>query len=580
MAERLVPEHEPLNLERSRRRFFPGTFFSDPAWIFQAAALLFLTAFFYWPLTRFLFGPHPLDPKASFLELKILFDFLGDSWNLGVLGFSFFQAFLSAFLSVLLGFGVAWIQVHYHFPGKRWFRLLTFLPFVLPSIVVVLAMILFFGNNGWINRGLMMFLGEKEPPLQFLYSLNGILIAHVYYNFPIAAKLIGDQWSRLSEDFERAARSLGAGGLNRFFGLTLPMLRPSLVSAFILIFLLCLNSFPIILVLGGGIHHTTIEVQIYQLARIELDLEGAAVLALLQALISISILALLIRTRSALGRPKKIYQRSLLVELSQAKAPAWISAIFLMLLMIFTLGPLVSVIIDSLREFQEGIWQWSVEGYLRLFRPTEGGPFLFALWNSFRIGVGGALISCLLGIGFSSLILRLESTGRNFGELVILLPMALSSVVFGISWFHFYQNSALFGISLEWILMAVHGILLCPYWVRMILPTMETVPRRWRDESRVLGHGAWEHQVRIVFPWLRSTFLIAFFFSFALSLGELNSTMMIADETVRTLPLEIYGAISAYRFSYASALAVILLLISLIALLLMEKILFQEEQSV
>ena len=134
------------------------------------------------------------------------------------------------------------------------------------------------------------------------------------------------------------------------------MLRPSLVSAFILIFLLCLNSFPIILVLGGGIHHTTIEVQIYQLARIELDLEGAAVLALLQALISISILALLIRTRSALGRPKKIYQRSLLVEMSQAKVPAWISAIFLMLLMIFTLGPLVSVIIDSLREFQEGIW--------------------------------------------------------------------------------------------------------------------------------------------------------------------------------------------------------------------------------
>jgi hypothetical protein len=41
MAERLVPEHEPLNLERSRGKFFPGTFFSDPAWIFQAAALLF-----------------------------------------------------------------------------------------------------------------------------------------------------------------------------------------------------------------------------------------------------------------------------------------------------------------------------------------------------------------------------------------------------------------------------------------------------------------------------------------------------------------------------------------------------------
>jgi thiamine transport system permease protein len=93
-----------------------------------------------------------------------------------------------------------------------------------------------------------------------------------------------------------------------------------------------------------------------------------------------------------------------------------------------------------------------------------------------------------------------------------------------------------------------------------------------------LGYGIWEHNLRVVLPWLKSTFLIAFFFSFALSLGELNSTMMLADETVRTLPLEIYGAISAYRFSYASALAVILLFLSLTSLLLMESILFQEKK--
>ena len=87
----------------------------------------------------------------------------------------------------------------------------------------------------------------------------------------------------------------------------------------------------------------------------------------------------------------------------------------------------------------------------------------------------------------------------------------------------------------------------------------------------MLGKQPLEYGVRILWPWLSKTFLIAFFFSFSLSLGELNSTMMIADETVRTLPLEIYGAISGYRFSYASAVAVILLILTVSTFLLVER---------
>ena len=87
----------------------------------------------------------------------------------------------------------------------------------------------------------------------------------------------------------------------------------------------------------------------------------------------------------------------------------------------------------------------------------------------------------------------------------------------------------------------------------------------------MLGKQPLEHGFRILWPWLRKTFLIAFFFSFSLSLGELNSTMMIADDTVRTLPLEIYGAISGYRFAYASAVGVILLLLSVSTFFVVER---------
>ncbi len=551
----------------------------SPAWLGQGGALLFLCAGFYLPLLFFLAGANPLLPEESFLQWKFFREFLSDPWNLEVIGFTFYQAFWSAILSILFALPGAWLLVHYRFPGKRWFRMLTFLPFVLPSIVVVLTMVLFLGNNGWVNRALMFLLNREEPPLRFLYSLSGILIAHVYYNFPLAMKIITDQWERVSHEFGYAASSLGAGSARRMVGITLPLLLPSMGSAFVLIFLLCINSFPIILVLGGGIRHTTMEVLIYQLARIELDLNGAACLAFLQAGMSLAALAVLLRKPGSLGRPRRTTPVKLFTGLRRGSFASLFGTFWLTLILVFTLGPLLAVVTDSLRFFHEGVWGWSLHWYERLFSLREGNRFALALWNSLRIGFGSALVSCLLGMGMVSFIISRKGASRRFVEGALLLPMALSSVVFGVSWFHFHQQWLIDSIPLVLILVGMHGILTCPYWIRVILPTLETVPLRWKDESFMLGRKTWEHNLLILLPWLRQTMLIAFFFSFALSLGELNSIMMIADESVRTLPLEIYGAISAYRFSYASAVAVVLVLCTALSLLLMETVLITRPDS-
>ena len=260
----------------------------------QISALILLVTGFYWPVLNFLSGSNPLHPEENFLQWSFFKDFLSDSWNLRVIIFSLYQAFLSAVLSIIIGFPGAWLLTHYNFPGKHWFRMLTYLPFILPSILVVLAMVLFFGNNGWINRAMMSLLETDEPPVHFLYSLSGILIAHVFYNFPIAMKIVGDQWEKISYKYSDGARTLGVGNIRFFFGITLPLIIPSIGSAFIVIFLLCMNSFVIILVLGGGIKYTTIEVLIYQLARVELDYYGAANLAFLQCGLSITCMTVLI----------------------------------------------------------------------------------------------------------------------------------------------------------------------------------------------------------------------------------------------------------------------------------------------
>jgi len=542
-----------------------------PLRLLQISALLLLGAGFYWPVLSFLTGSNPLHPEESFLQGEFFLDFLSDPWNLRVIAFSLFQAFLSALLSILVGLPGAWLLTHYNFPGQRWFRLLTYLPFILPSILVVLAMVLFFGNNGWINRGLMALLGTEEPPVQFLYSLSGILIAHIFYNFPIAMKIIGDQWERISQQYLQAARSLGVGSTRRFFGITLPLLLPSIGSAFVLIFLLCMNSFAIILVLGGGIRYTTIEVLIYQLARIELDFSAAASLAFLQGGLSLIGMAILLRGRNRRVEQISAIKSCLPEKLRNHSLKAWFALCWIILILIFTLGPLSAIVLDSFRKFENGEWIYTWYWYDKLFTWRENNHFLSALWNSLRIGLGSALISSLCGLGLVSLIAYKKGGQRRFWEVLTLFPLALSTVVFGVAWFHFYQENLTGTLPLIYVVMAMHALLTCPYWIRVVLPTLESIPQQWHIESKMLGKTSLEYGLRILWPWLRTTFLIAFFFSFSLSLGELNSTMMIADDSVRTLPLEIYGAISGYRFSYASAVAVILLLLSVSTFLAVER---------
>ncbi|MBF0280851.1 MAG: iron ABC transporter permease [SAR324 cluster bacterium] len=538
----------------------------------QGVVLLFLVAGFYFPLFSFFQGDNPFEPGKPLLDWNYLLSFLNDRWNLHVIWFSFYQAFLSALFSILVGIPGAWIISNYHFPGARLFRILSFLPFILPSILVVLAMVLFFGNNGFVNQGLQWLFQLDEAPIQFLYSIQGIFIAHVFYNFPIAMKTIGDQWSRLSPQYREVAKTLGAGKSKVFFKIHLPLLMPSVLSSFVLIFLLCLNSFAIILVLGGGVRYTNMEVLIYQLARIELDFNGAASLACLQLLISSFFLFSVFRRAGNPLKQRENAKMDLIEELKCRSRSAYFSGIWLLLIVVFAFGPLICIIWDSLRSFENNRWVFTLKWYRQLLADDQSS-FPGALWSSLKIGLGSACLSSFFGMGMASIIHQKKNISRRVWEVLALFPVGVSTVIFGVAWYVFYQNSLPDHIPLQTILILIHAVLTFPYWIRVVLPTLDAVPPQWAMASRTLGRTSIDYFFKILLPWLKRVLIIGFFFSFSLSLGELNSTLMIADNSLQTLPLEIYRAISSYRFSSASAMGVVLLMLSVGTFFVIEELL-------
>ena len=190
-----------------------------------------------------------------------------------VIGFTVWQAGLSAFISVSLAIPLARsLHRQPRFFGRGLLVRLTSISLVVPSMVAIIGVIGVHGRNGWLNDLLVLF---GLPRQDYLYGINGILIAHVFFNLPLVTRLLLNGLMRIPEHQWKIASQLGMSGWNLFRYLEWPTLRGLLSGAFGIVFLLCFTSFAIVLSLGGGPGSATLEVAIYQALRFDFDLSAA-----------------------------------------------------------------------------------------------------------------------------------------------------------------------------------------------------------------------------------------------------------------------------------------------------------------
>jgi thiamine transport system permease protein len=204
----------------------------------------FLGLFFFAPL----WSVFRLAGEAAFRQ-GLQLSALNRVW--GPLGFTVLQAGLSTLLTLLVGLPAAYVFGRFTFPGKNLLRVLTTLPFILPTVVVAASFNALLGPNGWINLLLMRAFDLAAPPVQLLNSLPMILLAHVFYNTTVIIRVVGTAWEQLDPRLESAARVLGASPWRAIWEVTLPLLRPALLSALLLVFMFDFACFGVVLLLGG-----------------------------------------------------------------------------------------------------------------------------------------------------------------------------------------------------------------------------------------------------------------------------------------------------------------------------------------
>lgn len=499
------------------------------------------------------------------------------------LGFTFYQAALSTIATLALGLPAAYIFGRYTFPGKSLLRVLTTLPFILPTVVVAAAFNALIGPRGWVNLGLMNLFDLPAPPLQMLNSLPAILIAHVFYNTTIVIRVVGSAWSQLDPRMEQASRVLGATPLQTLRAVTLPLLRPAILAAGLLVFMFDFTSFGVILLLGGP-QFATLEVEIYIQAMHMLNLPLAGLLSAVQLLCTLVLTIAYSRASLHLNvplAPRLQGEGMRRMRTGREKLLVGVTVIILATLLILPLAALGArsvVRLEADRGERGGVQTGlTLDYYRELFVNRRGSLFyvppIEAARNSLAYAGATVLFSLTLGFLASSALARRARINRVLDPL-LMLPLGTSAVTLGLGFIVVFNRPPFDPGSFPLLIPLAHSLVALPFVVRTLLPTLRSIPVSLRQAAGVLGASPLRTWWEVDLPIIARAALVSAVFAFTISLGEFGATSFLARPEYPTLPVAIYrfiGQPGALNYGQALAMSTLLMLVCGLGILLIER---------
>ena len=485
---------------------------------------------------------------APDIEFGTLVD---DRYLRRVVAFTFWQALLSTALSTGLAILVARALARREGRrGRTWLLKLVGLPLVVPGIVAVFGIVAVYGHSGWIND-LASFLGA--PRWQNLYGLSGILIAHVFFNLPLAVRLLLPLWSAVPGETWRLAAQLGmrSGAIWRL--IEWPLLRQALPGVAGLVFMLCFTSFAVVLTLGGGPAASTVEVAIYQALRFDFDPARAAFLALLE----LGCCALLVGfgQRLVVAMPSEITPgRAHSRPDAGGKAGRIADTVLIASLVGFVALPLAAVVFAGLAG--------------PVGKVLRDALFWECALRSLVIALCAAPLA--LGLGWSLLAmcrrLRLRHGRPGWadgvelsGSLVIVVP----PIVLGTGFFILLSPRVDIYAAGPPLVVLVNALMGVPYVLRVLGPLHRQISARYEHLCENLDLRGLSRLRRVDLPLLRRPLGLALGLCAALSVGDLGVVALFGTRDNATLPLLLYQKMASYRMDEAAVIALCLIVMCL-----------------
>ncbi len=508
-----------------------------PRWLvpaLAAAPAVVLAGLYFWPL-------------ATLLQRVLRSNSFSDALHLpglaAVLWFTLWQALVSTVLTLVIGFVPAYLVARYRFVGRRALLAIVTVPFMLPTVVVGAAFLALL-------------------PTEWHGTARAVVIAHVFFNVAVVVRLVGAMWAVLPTDLTAAARTLGASPAQVLRNIVLPLLRPSLWAAATVVFLFTFTSFGAVQLLGGSAH-PTLEVEIVRRATQLGDVDGAAVLSLLQLFALAAVVWLSARfqrrdTHSFSGSAHWRRPRSRREHQAVLLTAAVVAVVMLL--------PLLVMVSRSLRLGD----RWTLSAWRQLgatdLRPgiSLGVDPVASLLTSLRFAAVATIISVVVG-GLAALAIAAARRRGALLDIGLMLPLGTSAVTVGLGLLITFDTAPFDWRAKWWLVPLGHALVAIPFVVRAVLPILRAIPSDQRAAAATLGASPSRAWIaidlrRVVRPLIAASGLAA-----AISLGEFGATTILSRAGRETMPIAIarlLGRTGELPRAQAFALATMLLVVT------------------
>jgi thiamine transport system permease protein len=490
-------------------------------------------------------GAASLAALLRYSDISSWSEYLYEPYLWRVVRFSLWQALLSSGVSLLIAIPVASCLIHRQFRGRAILLQLFAVSMVVPTIVAILGLVVVYGRTGWLSQ----IFGVQIP----LYGLVGILLAHVFFNMPLAVRLLLQGYGLIPSGQWRQASQLGFSRWSAFRLIEWHYMKKVLPGAFVLIFMLCFSSFAVVLSLGGGPKSSTLEVAIYQALRFDFDLNKVSFLSLLQ--VSICTLFAVVVYRIA---PINQQDASVLAVKSYPVKDSFLAkgadCMALLSVLVLVIPPFLAIFDPVFSPLfyttllSSGLWQ--------------------AVLVSLKITLPAAIISLLLGVCFVVLarfcmtrqyLSVLPSKLEHLGNMILMVP----GLVIATGLFLWLRDLGWGFQSSYWIVVWVNAVMALPFVLRALMPVLYQQERRFRNLYLSLGIQSWSRW-RLEWPLIRASVAQAFGYALLLSLGDMGVIALFGSQGLVSLPLYLFQLIGSYRLEEGACVAVVLISLCLI----------------
>lgn len=488
--------------------------------------------------------------------------------NLVALRNSLFLSVTGTLSSAIIGCFMAWIMSRTKVHFQKLIDALMRVHFFIPPFISALAWQQILGPVGVVNKLYMQISGASEPFFS-IYGQNGILFVFILSGSVTTYMVVLDSFYKMQASLEEAAVIVGASPFQVIKDITIPVLKPSILSAMLMVFMSNISNYGVPSVLGFHVSYYTLTTRIYEVVQdltIQNNMEIAATLSMI--LVFFAIVTLIAKERLIKGKSFAVVTgKSEHLTRHNLGVFNWILSIVAVAYgFVLSVAPVLSILCTSLTRaygLPFSLENMTLKNYETvLFKLSS---FQSAFKNSLFLAFSAACIAVVLGFVVAYICVMTDFSWKRQLEMLITLPSSIPGTVMAIAiilaWI---KPIPVLGVSLYntiWIILIAYIANYTAQAFRAISGGLYQLSATLEEAAEISGATLGQRLTGIIVPMMKQSMGTAWFLIFIPCFRELTLSIFLWSAGNETLATVIFTLQDAGNYTAACALSIIIIVI-------------------